>query len=115
MSLDCPLRGPATGARLQNLGLPDIYKQGAPSRNEQRKMRKSYKAHAKANGDEIGGMDKRQYKSVIRRSLVLSIRAENQARWKERESNRLNSLNPVKAAQVQAIRDAWARVKAKQA
>jgi hypothetical protein len=110
MSYDCPLRGPATGARLQNLGLPEIYFKGAPSKREQKRMRKAYREHAKKNGDTISAMNKGQYKQAVERAFFNRLQAENAVRREECRKNQINSLNPEKAARMQAIRDAWARV-----
>ena len=97
----------ATSGEWESLGLPEIYKKkGRPTRDERTKMRRAYKASAQKHGDTIGAMGKQQYKKAVRNALFISM----QAKRRERENNKLHSLNPEKAAKVQAIRDAWARV-----
>jgi len=114
MSFDCPLRGPATGARLEQQGLPEIYKNGRGEKRDRTRMRKACKEHAKANGDHISAMTKTQYKIAVTRQFWKGERAKRDASWKQYQESKLHSLNPQKAARVQAIRDAWAKVKAKE-
>ena len=74
-------------------------------------MRKAYRDHAKARGDTLNALNKGQYRSAARRALWRSIQAEKAARIQEHKNNSLNSLNPEKAARIQALRDAWIRTK----
>jgi len=105
MSMDCPLRGPATGARLENLGQTDIKQVKA----DLIKLRASVKQIAKDTGDTIGAINKHEYKRAVRHQFFAGLRAEKSVRAKEYQQNKLHSLNAEKAARVQAIREAWAR------
>lgn len=105
MSMDCPLRGPATGARLEKLGQPEIKQ----VKSDLVKLRASVKQIAKDTDDTIGAMNKHQYKRAVRHQFFAELKAEKSVRAKEYQQNKLHSLNAEKAARVQAIREAWAR------
>ena len=105
MSMDCPLRGPATGARLEKLGQPEIKQVKA----DLIKLRASVKQIAQDTGDTVGAMNKHEYKRAVRHQFFAGLRAEKSVRAKEYQQNKLHSLNAEKAARVQAIREAWAR------
>jgi hypothetical protein len=108
MSMNCPLRGPATGARLEKLGQPEIKQVKA----DLIKLRASVKQIAKDTGNTIGAMNKQQYKRAVRHQFFARLRAEKSRRAKKYQQNKLHSLNAEKAARVQAIREAWARTQA---
>ena len=105
MSTDCPLRGPATGARLERLGQTEIKQVKA----DLIKLRASVKQIAKDTGDTVGSMNKHEYKRAMRHQFFAGLKAEKSVRAKEYQQNKLHSLNAEKAARVQAIREAWAR------
>ena len=102
-----PLRGPASGGQLTDMGLPEIFRNGKQTKAERARMREAAKTSAQTHGDTIGAMNKHRYKAAVRSAIFAAQNAER----KRRKEIGMNSLDPVKAARVQAMRDAWARVK----
>ena len=77
-------------------------------------MRRAAIAHAKAHGDTLNTLTKTEYRRRVTKGLTNSLRVENKTRLKEWLNNKLHSLNPEKARKIQAIREAWERVKARE-
>lgn len=95
----------ATSAWLEARGHEEIKNVKA----DRLKLRKACKEIAKAAGDKLGAMNKMQYRWHICKAVTSGLFWQDVARKRENRANRLNSLNPVKAARIQALRDAWAK------
>ena len=104
-------RGPATASKLEQLGVSDVK---PPTRAEKAAMRKAYREHAERHGQVLESLSKREYKKAVIRQHWAGQKAKDEASRRQYQDSKLNSLNKEKAARVQAIREAWARVKEKE-
>jgi phenylacetate-coenzyme A ligase PaaK-like adenylate-forming protein len=96
----------ATTGYLQDRGHKEIKSVKA----DRIKLRKACKKIAKESGDKLEAMTPNQYRWHIRRALENGIFWQKVAKQRENKANRLDSLNPVKAARMKALREAWAKV-----
>jgi hypothetical protein len=96
-----------TTGQLQARGCEEIYKKDRGIKSDLQKLRKYARD---LDAGTVYAKDKRGYKIAVSAVISRTLCYERRKKLKEWEQAKLHSLNPVKASNVQHIREAWARL-----
>lgn len=101
-----------TTGELQDRGSAEVFKNGRGVKATLEKLRKYV---AKQEPGSIFTASKRKYRHAVTGAVCAGLKHDKKKTIDAWNHARLHSLNPEKAARVQAIREAWANTQARKA